>query len=76
MENRRWVWIFVQDSQYPLFLPNKMFVCREGGEMLPAEDVQEDVWSNQAACSGGMKHEKGLSPLGKPQGQHGQQAPG
>lgn len=44
--------------------------------MLPAEDVQEDVWSNQAACSGGMKHEKGLSPLGKPQGQHGQQAPG
>lgn len=62
---------------YPVFcLSNpKMFVWG-GGEMLPAEDVQEDMWSNQAACSGGMKHEKGLSPLGKPQGQHSQRAPG
>lgn len=56
--------------------PTRCSCAGRGGEMLPAEDVQEDVWSNQAACSGGMKHEKGLSPLGKPQGQHGQQAPG
>lgn len=31
MENRRWVWIFVQDSQYPLFVPSQQGVHVQGG---------------------------------------------